>query len=66
MLVEIKWSKTLQYRERELLLPLIPSRHKELCAVLWIRQMLSMRKKLHLDDPLFGYEVKWPIDSSYM
>ena len=33
VVVEVKWSKTLQNRQKELLLPLVPAKHKVICAV---------------------------------
>lgn len=41
VLVEIKWSKTLQYREKILLLPLIPASDKRICPVFWLQLMLG-------------------------
>ena len=55
MMVEIKWSKTLQARDRELLLPLIPAKTPQLCAVRWIKYLLNHRKKVSVGQPLFAY-----------
>lgn len=40
--VEIRWSKTLQYKQKQLLLPLIPCKHAEICPVYWLRHMLNL------------------------
>ena len=53
-IVDIKWSKTNQYRARELLLPLIPAKNKKICPVYWINYLFAMNKNAKLTDPLFG------------
>ena len=55
--VQIKWSKTLQYRERELSLPLVRAKNGVICAELWIRRLLLLRHKLVKGQPLFAYKV---------
>ena len=57
MVIDIEWSKTLQVRDRELVLPLIPARNKVVCAVAWIKQILACRAQIRKGDPLFAYEV---------
>ena len=57
MMVEIKWSKTLQNRERDLSLPLIPAKNKVVCAVFWLKYIKSMRPVPIADDPVFAYMV---------
>lgn len=42
MLVHIRWSKTLQYRERKLLIPVIPFSEQWLSAVQWFNYMISI------------------------
>lgn len=39
VLVVIKWSKTIQYKEKELLLPLLPASDITICPVFWLRLM---------------------------
>ena len=34
--VDIKWNKTNQYRQRDLILPLIPAKSKIICPVFWV------------------------------
>ena len=55
MMVEIKWSKTLQTRERELTLPLVPAKNK---AVFWIGYLLKCRPKATAGQPLLAYVVR--------
>ena len=40
-LVSISWTKTIQFQERTLLLPLLRHSKKELCTHSWLRRMLS-------------------------
>ena len=54
-MIEIRWSKTNQYRERDLLLPLIPARNKLICPVFWIKQLFKTAPGLLLKSPLFCY-----------
>lgn len=58
VLVIIKWSKTIQYQEKELLLPLLPAKDKSLCPVFWVKLMFK-KVRLNGDKPLFSlYEEK--------
>lgn len=41
MLVHIRWAKTLQYRERKLLIPVIPFTEHALSAVEWFHHMIQ-------------------------
>lgn len=41
LLVHIKWTKTLQYREKKLLIPVIPFLDAEINAVTWFHTMIS-------------------------
>lgn len=41
LLVHIKWSKTLQYRERKLLIPVIPFTDEDISAVKWFKYMIT-------------------------
>lgn len=53
ILVVIRWSKTIQYKEKELLLPLLPAADVTICPVFWLKLML---KKVNRTDkePLFA------------
>ena len=54
-LVDIRWSKTNQHRQKELLLPLVPAKHREICPVYWINQLFRIQPGLPLQSPLFSY-----------
>ena len=53
--VEIKWSKTNQYRDRDLIIPIIPAKCKMICPVFWINFLLQKLPCQDLDMPLFSY-----------
>ena len=57
MLLDIKWSKTLQTRDRELMLPIVPEKNNILCAVYWIKEILRSRRHLKVGDPLLAFQV---------
>ena len=57
VMVEIKWSKTLQTRDRELVIPLVPAKTQMLCAAGWVKRILRSRRKVSVGDPLFGYQA---------
>ena len=70
VVIEIKWSKTLQNRQKELLLPLVPAKRKLICAVFWLRYVLGRRPWLKAmvkggGTPVFLGE-KWPFDAHYI
>ena len=56
VMVEIKWSKTLQTRDKELVIPLVPAKTQMLCAAGWVKRILRSRRKVSVGDPLFGYQ----------
>lgn len=53
VLVVVKWSKTIQYKQKELLLPLLPARDLAICPVFWLK---LMQKKVRAsgNEPLFS------------
>lgn len=53
VLVVIKWSKVIQYKEKELLLPLLPARDIRICPVFWLGLMMS-KVRAGDQDPLFA------------
>lgn len=53
VLVIIKWSKTIQYKEKELVLPLLPARDVRICPVFWIKLMVK-KVKAKGSQPLFA------------
>ena len=54
LMVDIKWSKTLQYRQKELELPLVPGEKEQLCAVHWLT-LLKKRLQPKPTHPVLGY-----------
>lgn len=54
ILVIIKWSKTIQYQEKELLLPLLPARDITICPVFWLKLMLKVVPLVRENQPLFA------------
>lgn len=57
VLVEIEWSKTIQYQEKVMLLPLLPAKDKRICPVLWLSLMLS-KVRAGPKEPLFAIPGK--------
>lgn len=57
MLVHIKWTKTLQYKERKLLIPVIPFTQPLLSAVKWFQYMIA-RIPAKPTDPAFSVPHK--------
>ena len=53
LLVSITWTKTIQFHERTLLLPLIPQRSKWICPVAWLGLMMHM-VPADKEQPLFA------------
>ena len=56
-LVDVVWSKNNQYRKRELTLPLITARNKQVCPVFWVNYLLQLFPQFSNspNDPLFTY-----------
>lgn len=57
VLVVIRWSKTIQYKEKELLLPLLTARDVTICPVYWLRLMCKKVKTEGIS-PLFALPKK--------
>ena len=53
--VDIKWSKMNQYREKELIIPLIPAKHRIICPVFWMNVLFQHFPVSSDLDPLFSY-----------
>lgn len=53
LIVDVRWSKTVQYKQKINSLPLIPAKRTEICPVFWTTKVLELceRKK---SDPLFS------------
>ena len=41
MMIEIRWSKTIQYRQKVLRLPVLPANNKAICPVYWFHHMIN-------------------------
>ena len=41
MMIEIRWSKTIQYKQKILRLPVLPANNKAICPVFWLHYMVS-------------------------
>ena len=41
MMVEIRWSKTIQHKQKILRLPVLPAKNKAVCPVFWTHYMIS-------------------------
>ena len=54
LMVNIVWSKTLQFREKELLLPLVALANKIICPIYWTWQMVKLNPASP-QDPAFSY-----------
>ena len=58
MVVDIKWSKTNQYRNQDLIPPLIPAKNREICLVFWINLLHQRFPTNDKNAPLFGYRKR--------
>ena len=52
MMFEVRWTKTLQFRQKILRFPVLPAQNKAICPVFWIHRMLHDNPGEPLD-PLF-------------
>ena len=52
MMCEVRWSKTIQFKQRILWLPVLPADNKAICPVFWTHLMISCIPGT-LQDPLF-------------
>ena len=41
MMAEVRWSKTIQFKEKVLRLPILPAGNKSICPVLWMHYMME-------------------------
>ena len=41
MMIEIRWSKTIQFKQRVLRFPVLPAKNKNICPVFWTHIMLN-------------------------
>lgn len=64
-MVDIRWSKTVQYKQKINSLPLIPSEKIEICPVFWTNVVKSINNR-GKDDPLFSFlQGKRPVVVTY-
>lgn len=52
VLIIVRWSKTIQYKEKELLLPLLQAKDIRVCPVYWVKLMCS-KVKASGEHPMF-------------
>ena len=52
MMVEVRWSKTLQFKQKKLRFPVLPAKNKAICPVFWMHKML-LDNPGTAQDPLF-------------
>ena len=52
MMAEVRWSKTIQFKEKVLRLPILPAENKNICPVVWVHYMLEQIPGSP-EDPLF-------------
>ena len=41
MMFEIRWTKTLQFKQKVLRVPVLPTQNKAICPVFWVHKMLQ-------------------------
>ena len=56
--IDIKWSKTNQFRERDLIIPLLPAKHRVICPIFWMEVLFQRFPVKKQDAPLFSFEVR--------
>ena len=52
MMFEVRWTKTLQFRQRVLRFPVLPAQNKSICPVFWVHKMI-LDNPGRPQDPLF-------------
>ena len=57
MMFEIRWSKTIQFKEKILRLPVLPANNKAICAVFWAHYLLA-KIPGETTDPVFMIKSK--------
>ena len=57
MVTEVRWSKTLQFKQRILRFPVLPAKNKAICPVFWTYHMIN-RIKVGPTDPAFALRIK--------
>ena len=54
LVVDIRWHKSHQYKDKDLFLPLIPAKSMQVCPIIWLNYLMSKNGGSR-DDPLFAY-----------
>ena len=57
MMVEVRWSKTLQFKQKVLRFPMLPANNKAICPVFWTHHMIT-RIPAEPAEPAFAVKVK--------
>lgn len=57
ILVDIKWSKTIQFKQKLLQIPLLPVTDEDICPVFWVQRMFR-KIPAGPEDPAFGVPEK--------
>ena len=57
MMVEVRWSKTLQFKQKILRFPVLPAKNKAICPVFWTLHMIN-RIQVEPTDPAFAIKIK--------
>ena len=64
-LINIRWRKTIQYKEKELHLPLIHTKCQAICPIYWVKYMLQLIPG-EPQDPFFSVPKIWQKCSPYI
>ena len=57
MMMEVRWSKTLQFKQKVLRFPVLPAKDKIICPVFWAHHMIN-RIRVGPTDPAFALKIK--------
>ena len=52
MMCEVRWTKTIQFRQKVLRFPVLPAKNKNVCPVMWVHKMIADNPG-NPEDPLF-------------
>ena len=47
MMIDIRWSKTIQYKQKILRVPVLPAKNKAICPVFWMHVMTALVPAVH-------------------
>ena len=57
MMVEVRWSKTIQFKQKILRAPVLPAANKAICPVFWMHKMLQLIPATP-QDPIFTLRIR--------